>query len=207
MDFYYLFSRCVVHKNRAISNSYFLPFPGSDRSATERTQRFFYEVNKKRPIQMHPYIGLNSIFEVVGLACIASLISFLTRFQWGRNLLLNHSKIFSFGAVTHGDIKDQKMQQTFKFTLIGEGWEKSDALTKLTNQFKDPPNKIVIVEVTGTNPGYGATCVCLLVAAKIVIKESSMIPGHGGVLTTGAAFSKTTIISELIKHGINFVLK
>lgn len=205
--FSYFEFRSFVHKKRSISNSYFIPFPGSDRSTTERTQRYFYETNKKRPIQINPYIGMKSIFEVAGIAFIATVISFLARFQYGRNLLLEHPKLFSLGAVTRDDIKEDKMQQSFKFTLIGEGWPKDNKLSESTDQFKDPPSKKIIVEVTGSNPGYGATCVCLLGAAKTIINESSKMPGAGGVLTTGAAFSKTNLISVLVKHGVNFEMK
>lgn len=191
-----------------LSNNYFLPFLGSDRSIVQRTQRFFYENDKKRPIQMHAYFGITSIFGLIGIAIVGAVFSLLTRYKCGRELLLKYPKLFSLGAVTHDEIKEEKMQkQTFKFTLIGEGWPKGNELSESSDKYTDPPKKKVIVEVKGTNPGYGATCVSLLTAAKTVINETTKIPGQGGVLTTGAAFTKTNIISELTKSGLTFELK
>lgn len=157
---------------------------------------------------MHAYFGVPSIISVIAIAIVGTIFSFLVNYKWGRELLLKYPKIFSLGSVSHDEIKEEKMQkQTFKFTLIGEGWPKGDELSEPSDQYADPPNKRVIVEITGTNPGYGATCVSLLTAAKTVLTETTKIPGQGGVLTTGAAFSKTNIVSELTKNGLTFELK
>lgn len=47
--------RPLVHKSEHVKK-WCLPFPGSDRSVVLRTQRYLYENEKKRPIQMQTYV-------------------------------------------------------------------------------------------------------------------------------------------------------
>lgn len=52
--------------------------------------------------------------------------------------------------------------------------------------------------------GYGATCVALLLSATTILNEFDKLPGTGGVLTPGACFAKTDLISNLGKNGFKF---
>lgn len=205
----FVYFRSSVHTNREISNQYFLPFPGSDRSIVQRTQRLFYENEKKRPIQMNAYFGIGGLYAVIVIAILGGIFRFLARYKWGRRVLLKHPEAFSLGGASRAEIKEEKMyKQEFKFTLIGHGWPKGSELSEPTDQYKDPPTKKIVVHVTGVNPGYGATCICLLIAAKTVITETDKMPGTGGVITTGYAFAKTNLIEELIKaNGAKFEVK
>lgn len=45
-----------------------------------------------------------------------------------------------------------------------------------TDNHKDPPNKVLTTQVSGVDPGYGATCTMLLLAAMMILKESDKIP-------------------------------
>lgn len=45
----------VLHKSELV-NAWCLPFLGSDRPVVLRSQRFLYENEKKRPVQMQAYI-------------------------------------------------------------------------------------------------------------------------------------------------------
>lgn len=47
--------RPLVHKSELV-NRWCLPFPGSDRPVVVRSQRFLYENEKKRPLQMQTYV-------------------------------------------------------------------------------------------------------------------------------------------------------
>lgn len=49
--------RSLIHKSNIV-DSWCVPFPGSDRSVVMRSQRIFYENDKKRPIQMRAYVAL-----------------------------------------------------------------------------------------------------------------------------------------------------
>lgn len=49
--------RMVVHKASFLNGWWAVPFPGSDRSVVMRSQRHFYDTEKKRPIQMKAYVA------------------------------------------------------------------------------------------------------------------------------------------------------
>lgn len=65
-------------------------------------------------------------------------------------------------------------------------------------------DKKIITKVTGDNPGYGATCVALLLTATTILKEQTKMPDNGGVFSPAAAFKNTSLISELCKNGFTF---
>lgn len=47
--------RPIIHKSDLV-NAWCLPFLGSDRSVVGRSQRYLFEHEKKRPIQMQAYM-------------------------------------------------------------------------------------------------------------------------------------------------------
>lgn len=190
-----------------IANSVCLPFPGSDRSVVMRSQRFLYEQERKRPVQMQAYVAFGSYLTAAFVALLAVLFGVMTKFSFSRRLLLKYPKLFSFGFVSHEGPSESAMERTyFSITMKALGWPQSERLSEPTDQYTTPPNKSLMVKVTGPNPGYGSTCVALLCSAMTILKESDKMPGSGGVLPPGAAFSKTSLISELEKHehGIKF---
>lgn len=76
---------------------------------------------------------------------------------------------------SHEGPKPELMDNThFSITFIAKGW--TEKLSEPTDQHKDPPNKELITKVTGTNPGYGATCTTLLMSAIMILKESDKMP-------------------------------
>lgn len=199
-------ARSVFHKSDVI-DAVCLPFPGSDKSVVQRTQRFLFDNEKKRPIQVQTYVGFPSMFAAMIVAFIGIVFGIMTKFALGRQLLLNYPKIFSLGFASHEGPSEEKSNAVhFKITIKANGWPSSEKLAEPTDQFKDPPSKNMIAKVTGQNPGYGATCVALLLSAVTILQDSDKMPGNGGVLTPGAAFGKTNMIAELEKyeHGIKF---
>lgn len=52
-----MISISVVHKSELV-NAWCLPFLGSDRSVALRSQRFLYEYEQKRPVQIQTYFQL-----------------------------------------------------------------------------------------------------------------------------------------------------
>ncbi|XP_030573962.1 saccharopine dehydrogenase-like oxidoreductase [Drosophila novamexicana] len=182
-------------------NKVCLPFPGSDRSVVMRSQRFLYEHDKKRPVQMHAYIGFPSWISAIVVALFATFFGLMAKFQFGRSLLLKYPGFFSAGFVSRDGPSEARMERTyFKMTMKATGWPSSQRLAEGTDQYKDPPTKTLMVRVSGPNPGYGSTCVALLSTAVTILRESNKMPDTGGVLPPGAAFSKTSLISELEKH-------
>lgn len=190
-------NRQIIHKKDG-KGAYYLPFLGSDESVVYRSQRYFYEQENERPIQFRAYVKSGNIFTTV-LGIFAALSLFImTKISFTRQLLLDYPKLFSLGYISKEGPTEEVMNNTsFKFQLIGEGWEEgSDVNTK--------PNKRVVAEISGTNPGYGATCVALLSAALALLQDTDKLPATGGVLTTAPVFKNTNIIKNLNENGIKF---
>jgi hypothetical protein len=53
-----------------------------------RSQRYFFEQEKVRPAQIQSYIVFKSVFFVVAVGIFALILLLLSKFQFGRNLLL-----------------------------------------------------------------------------------------------------------------------
>lgn len=199
-------NRPLIFKSDIV-NGVCLPFPGSDRSVVMRSQRFMYENEKKRPVQIQAYIAFSSWMAAIMVALVALVFGAMTKFSFGRRLLLKYPKLFSLGFVSHEGPREEVMEMLhFSVIMKALGWPKTERLSEVTDQYTDPPSKSLMVKISGTNPGYGATCVAVLCTALTILKESDKMPGSGGVLPPGAAFAKTSLIAELEKyeHGMKF---
>lgn len=195
----------VIHKSEIVKDAWCVPFPGSDRSVVNRSQRFLFESDKKRPVQMKAYVAFRSLIAVFGVAFVGAIFALFARFSYGRQLLLKYPELFSFGFISHEGPKEEKMEKThFSMTFYGEGWFKEEKLSEPTDQHTTSPTKNITTRVSGINPGYGATCIALLLSATTILNESGKMPGKGGVFPPGAAFAKTNLIKELSKNGFQF---
>lgn len=198
-------NRFVVHKSEMIGSCrrWCVPFFGADRSVVERSQMHFYENDNQRPVQTRPYIIFPSILHVIGVIIGALLLAIMSKFSFTRKLLLDHPKFFSLGFASHdGPNEETSAHTNFEMTFFGQGW--LEKFSEPHETIDKPTNKKMKVRVIGNNPGYGATCVTVLLTAKMILKESSKMPGTGGVLPPGAAFKNTSLIKELQKNGFTF---
>ena len=195
--------RSVVHKSSFVGDRWTLPFPGSDRSVVMRSQRYLFDTEKKRPVQMRAYISFGSFLEVAGVLFVAAIMGLLSRFSFGIKLLLAHPKFFTAGAASRDGPKEETNENVkFKMTFVGEGWKEKSLSSD--DAFDMPTNKKIITTVSAMNPGYGATCIALLLSGTTILKESSKMPETGGVFPPGAAFRNTSLIKELEKNGWQF---
>ncbi|KAG7198229.1 hypothetical protein KM043_005636 [Ampulex compressa] len=195
-------SRGIIHES-AVTGCWSAPFPGSDRAVIIRTQRFFYENYKQRPVQSQVYISFNSFFGLLKTALVAMVFGILAKFECGRKLLLKYPAFFSAGFASHeGPLPDEMEHVHFKILVKAQGW--TEQLAGPNEEHTSPPNKELIAKVSGVNPGYGFTCTAVLLSAITILKESDKMPHNGGVLTPGAAFSKTSLIEELNNNGLSF---
>lgn len=197
--------RPIWVKTEVGNKGWCLPFPGSDRSVMMRSQRYFYDNDKKRPVQVKAYINFERFIEVAAIIFFGALFAIMTRFKLGRKMLLKYPGIFSGGFVSHEGPSEEMMKNTdFAVYLSGEGWDRDQEQLEASDQYKTPPNKQLLAKVSGTNPGYGATCVALLLAATTILKESDKMPSTGGVFPPGAAYYKTSLIEKLCQNGFKF---
>lgn len=182
-----------------------MPFPGSDRSVIKRTQKYFYEVENKRPVQVDTLYNVGSCSRMVTLNTIAPIYIFLSKFSYGKTLLLNYPERFSFGVFTKKQPTEEAIENAlFQITFYGEGWK--EKTTDKNKQYTYPCNKKIVTSVKGRNPGYGTTCICLAAAAMTILNEKDKLAGNGrgGVYSPGAAFAKTSLIQILKENGVTF---
>lgn len=180
-----------------------IPFPGADRSVIKRTQKYFYEVLKKRPIQVDTLLVLKETRNVVLTTLIANIFLILSKFQCGKKLLLNHPEIFSWGMFGKKQPSEEIIENTwFQITFYGEGW-KDISLAEIDG-FSKPCNRKIVARIKGRNPGYGSTCVCVVAAAITVLSETENLPTDGGVYTPGVAFAETSLMKILHENGVTF---
>jgi len=192
----------ALHKNNVVG-TWCLPFPGSDRSVVMRSQRHFFDTEKKRPIQMTAYVQCSSLFGAILMVMAAAVFGLMASFGLGRRLLERYPKLFSFGVFSHEGPSRQELDATrFSLTLVGNGW--AEKLAEPCDVHDDPPNKRLAVRVSGPEAGYVATPIFMVASALVMLRESDKLPGTGGVYPPGAAFAKTTLIERLTKRGITF---
>ncbi|XP_039750700.1 saccharopine dehydrogenase-like oxidoreductase [Pararge aegeria] len=190
-----LLPRSVIH---AREDGWCLPFPGSDSSVVYRTHRHLYEHEHKRPVQIKTYVKFPSLLTALSVALAAAFLFLLSKLSLTRGLLLKYPRVFSLGLVARGPSEEVTRNTHFKFELYGEGWE-AGADVEAT-----PPNKKVKAQVSGVNPGYGATVVALLHCALTILRERDSMPKEGGVVTTGVAFRNTRLIQRLCENNLKF---
>ncbi|XP_064623760.1 saccharopine dehydrogenase-like oxidoreductase [Lineus longissimus] len=193
--------RSVVFHSKDV-NGYCVPFPGSDRSVVQRTERYIHEQKNTRPVQFQAYYRAGNLLATLGLSVFGIIFGLLASFSFGRTLLEKFPRLFSAGKFSHeGPSRKQIADCTFWMLMIGEGWQK-----KMTpeEQHKDQPDKKVRVKISGPEAGYVTTPRCMVAAALCLVEEPDKLPAGGGVYTPGAAFADTQLMDRLQKRDIKF---
>lgn len=182
-----------MHRNEVVK-SWCLPFPGSDRSVVMRTQRYFHDTENKRPVQMTAYVQTPSLWSTVLMAFSSLVFVTMAPFKAGQYLLerviyllslpqlifnsqmpLQYPRLFSFGVFDHAGPSEEELKKTtFTLTLIGKGW--SEKSSSINGGPTTPLNKELIVQVSGPDPGYFATAVCITQAALVLRDEIDKLP-------------------------------
>jgi len=197
-------SHPALHKSK-VTNGWCVPFFGSDKSVVLRSQRYLYEKEKKKPVQYQAYIEFPSFFYAAIVVVLGTIFGFLAKYSFGRKLLLNYPKLFSFGTVSGEGPTEEKMENTnYSLTFSGYGWPKEEKLAEPTDQHTTKPSKKLVTKVLCKNPGYGATSVSILLSAVTILNEGDKLPANGGVIAPGACFAKTNLISRLCDNGFKF---
>jgi len=198
--------RGALHQTEEVGdskNTWCLKFPGSDRTVMLRSERYRYELEKKRPSQIQAYVQLSSLYMSLLTMLIGVIFGILASFKFGRYLLENFPGVFSLGYVTKaGPPKERAEGSFFKMTIKGLGWKDYD--DNADSIIKDPYNREVTVVAQGKNIGYGATCEYMVQSALTILQEIESMPGNGGVFTPGYAFANTSIVNRLNNKGCTF---
>jgi len=88
---------------------------------------------------------------------------------------VQYPKIFSLGVFDHEGPTIEEMKRTsFTITLAGKGWD--EKLAEPTDEYKTAPQKELVVRVSGPEPGYIATPICVVQAALVILREADKLP-------------------------------
>ncbi|KAM3861168.1 saccharopine dehydrogenase-like oxidoreductase [Diretmus argenteus] len=181
---------------------YAVPFMGPDAAVVKRTQHFLYEEQHQSPFQYSAFVGIGGLFSVAKLVCGGMLLWLLVKFSLGIKLLTTFPSFFSFGWFTKAGPTVKQIEGTcFSMTFFGEGYSEGQ------DPSQGRPDAKICTQVIGPEPGYVATPAAMVQAAITLMNETHSLPRRGGVYTPGAAFSNTTFINRLNKHGVKFSVR
>nr|CAD7432905.1 unnamed protein product [Timema monikensis] len=178
--------RSLLHKSSVV-DAWCLPFPGADRSVIQRSQRYLFEEEKQRPVQVQAYVAFKSLLTVLAVILMGGVFGLLARSKFGRKLLLKYPSIFSGGTVSHEGPSEDSMKNThFSITLFGEGWK--EKLTDPTDQHTQPPNKTIVVKV-GARVSLTAVLICCALLGNEPHSPGCLVPTLAMVLLVPVWFS------------------
>ncbi|GFY42239.1 saccharopine dehydrogenase-like oxidoreductase [Trichonephila inaurata madagascariensis] len=180
-----------------------IPFIGSDRSVILRTQMYNFQFKNERPVQIQTYMKPHSFFTALATLVMGAIFMMMTKFALGRDLLEKFPEIFSLGVFSRTPPKkEQASSGSFEVRFKAVGW--SEKLSDPTDKHTEPPNKTVTGVLTGPDPAYISTAVCIVNSALVILSEKDKLPLSGGVFTPAAAFSNTSLPEKLESRGIKF---
>lgn len=180
-----------------------IPFWDTDKQVSSRTQLYNYIEKDERPVQVFNYAAIDSWLAVFAMIIPGIFILLFSLFRPTRKLLHDYPEIFTFGFVRKsGPTRIQVENSSFEMRLLGYGWP--EKLSSPTDEPKEPPKLLVVAKVKGPEAGYVATSSFINQSAITILKDRSLIPFVGGVLTPGLAFRSTNLIKRLKNYSITF---
>ncbi|CAB4446197.1 unnamed protein product [Rhizophagus irregularis] len=201
-------------------NGYIIPSITTDHSILKLGQQLDIKFNTGvLPAQISSYLVFNRFRYIAMMMLGGSMFKFLTKYEWGRNLLLKYPKFFSFGLFSKdGPTLEQIQQCSFYHRFYAKGISKNKLnnedmeLVKSINSIEhDKPLSIlshlqpdieIVTEVKGPEAAYVTTPITVVQCAYTLLKEKPNIPN--GVCTPSVAFGKTSLLQRLKDNGIEF---
>lgn len=87
---------------------------------------------------------------------------------------MQYPTLFSYGLASHESPKWETQEHArFSITFKALGW--TEKLAEPTDKHTNPPNKKVIVKVSGTS-GYDVSSIGSILSALTILKEADKIP-------------------------------
>ncbi|KAI9324838.1 Saccharopine dehydrogenase-domain-containing protein [Zopfochytrium polystomum] len=194
--------------------SWIVPFIGADASVVRMGQQIT-EVLRQRatakpvhslfPVQFAAYLGVSGLMSVVGLAIFGTALTFLTKYRWGKALLLRYPRILQLCKQSPSSIQIE--QASFVSTFIGRGYKMLLPAAATTDSLAivDPEYQIV-AKVQGPEIGYVTTPICVVAGARKLLQDQRRkdrdVPS--GVVTPAVAFASTDLVEVLNREGVTF---
>ncbi|KAL3226624.1 hypothetical protein MRX96_024826 [Rhipicephalus microplus] len=185
-----------------VARGWCLPFLGSDRSVMIHSEMFRHQLSGTKPVQVQTYLRVPGFFSGVGLVFVAAMFGLMSMFSCGRWLLEKFPGFFSAGMVRHGGpTREQALGCSFIMTMCGRGWR--EKLAENSDRHAGPMDRSVTVRLTGPDPAYVTTAVCMVQVAVVVLKEQQKMVVKGGVLSPGVALDGTSFMERVLKRGFS----
>ncbi|KAI1286964.1 Saccharopine dehydrogenase-like oxidoreductase [Halotydeus destructor] len=162
----------------------------------DTTNLLNYNLNHKRPVHHCAYYMVPSLKYLIGFGLIGLTSGLLSLVSCGRSLLTRYSNFLTFGLVTaSGPTEEQVSSTKFEITLKAIGWLEKFC-GPISEQPKLEPNRVIYGLISGPEPTYMTTGICVAQSALTLIRESSKFK-VGGILTPGVAFQNTNLMRRL----------
>ncbi|KAL1486606.1 hypothetical protein MTO96_031320 [Rhipicephalus appendiculatus] len=100
-----------------------------------------------------------------------------------------------------GPTREQALGCSFIMTMRGRGWR--EKLAENSDRHAGPIDRSVTIRLTGPDPAYVTTAVCMVQVAVVVLKEQQKMVVKGGVLSPGVALDGTSFMERVLKRGFS----
>ncbi|KAF8926990.1 sccpdhb protein [Dissophora ornata] len=195
-----------VHKVAA----YTVPFFFADPSVVRLSQQLVLQDKDLQlaptpPVQFAAYVCIPNFMVLAKMIFASSVFGFLTRYEFGRKLLLKHPRLFTMGVFSHDGPTNQQLAETsFSETFFAQGFSKElrDKHPNAEELLQIKPDVSIVTSVSGPEPGYVATPKMVVQACYTLLLQKDKVPS--GVLTPAVAFANTNLIERLQEQGIVF---
>mmetsp|Transcript_30433 Transcript_30433/g.67516 ORF Transcript_30433/g.67516 Transcript_30433/m.67516 type:complete len:431 (-) Transcript_30433:552-1844(-) len=176
-----------------------VPFPGADASVVKRTQAAL-EAGGEPSVHFTARFVLASRYHTYLTALTGTMLGLLAKTSWGRSMLLSHPGFFSAGVISHeGPTEEQMASTTSVTTLVARGY--STKPQAAPGGKVPPPDREVVLRITGPDPAYKATAIFLAQAGISLLLDKDKLPA-AGVQTVGALLRNTRYVDRLKLRGI-----
>lgn len=169
-------------------------FMGTDHSVVTRSQEAFHEKLGEPKVPFYIYVELGNILNKLLFMMFFSMIMIFARFKFGRYLLLKYYSFFTYGYVRKSISEDQISKSSFQMSLYGFYRDSSNNQKKME------------MRVSGPDPGYKTTPICIVTAALVLKKLQERgfgdVSFEGGVVTPAMMFRETDIVDKLRSRGV-----
>eukprot|EP00850_Spirogloea_muscicola_P020332 SM000212S06925 [mRNA] locus=s212:190563:193062:- [translate_table: standard] len=202
-----------------------IPFPGADAFVVRRSTQSIAKMSRGvqqpkdfrsmrsssltsgveeklrfKPVQYGAYFTVPSLWYMALFMIFGYLFRFLVTYAWGRKLLLQYPRFFSFGLFSRqGPSQEQIDGTSFFIDFLAKGYSSADLVEKPLS----PPDLKLATRLSGPEPGYEATSMIVTQAALCMLVNRQKLVA-GGVYTPGAAFAYTDLQQRLQARGIAF---
>ncbi|KAG5400849.1 hypothetical protein IGI04_015456 [Brassica rapa subsp. trilocularis] len=153
-----------------------------------------------KPAHFGVKITSKSLFGIFRYVTLGVSLGLLSKFSFGRWLLLKFPSVFSLGWFQKkGPSEEEVESATFKMWFIGRGYSEES----LVSEGKTKPDMEIITRISGPEIGYITTPIALVQCGLIVLGQRESLV-KGGVYTPGVVFGSTDIQQRLEDNGISF---